>query len=120
MGQPGDTRAYDARTGAKLWDFHTVPRPGEVGHETWLNDGWKGRSGTNVWAWQMTVDEQRGILYMPVGRTGFQLLRRRPAGRESVRQFRGGRGCRDRESSNGISRPSITICGITILRRRRC
>ena len=67
VGQPGDTRAYDARTGAKLWDFHTVPQPGEVGHETWLNDGWKGRSGTNVWAWQMTVDEQRGILYMPVG-----------------------------------------------------
>ena len=67
VGPPGDTRAYDARTGAKLWDFHTVPQPGEVGHETWLNDGWKGRSGTNVWAWQMTVDEQRGILYMPVG-----------------------------------------------------
>ncbi|MBV9772013.1 MAG: pyrroloquinoline quinone-dependent dehydrogenase [Bryobacterales bacterium] len=67
VGQPGDTRAYDARTGAKLWDFHTVPGPGEVGHETWLNDGWKGRSGTNVWAWQMTVDAQRGILYMPVG-----------------------------------------------------
>jgi glucose dehydrogenase len=66
-GPPGDTRAYDARTGAKLWDFHTVPQPGEVGHETWLNDGWKGRSGTNVWSWQMTVDEPRGILYMPVG-----------------------------------------------------
>jgi quinoprotein glucose dehydrogenase len=65
-GPPGDTRAYDARTGAKLWEFHTVPRPGEAGHETWLNDGWKDRSGTNVWAWQMTVDEQRGILYMPV------------------------------------------------------
>jgi len=66
VGQPGDTRAYDARTGAKLWDFHTVAQPGEAGHETWLNDGWKGRSGTNVWAWQMTVDEARGILYMPV------------------------------------------------------
>ena len=66
-GRPGDTRAYDARTGAKLWDFHTVPQPGEVGHDTWLNDGWKGRSGTNVWAWHMTVDEQRGILYMPIG-----------------------------------------------------
>jgi glucose dehydrogenase len=65
-GLPGDTRAYDARTGAKLWEFHTVPRPGETGHETWLNDGWKERSGTNMWAWQMTVDEQRGILYMPV------------------------------------------------------
>ena len=67
VGDPGDTRAYDARTGAKLWDFHTVPGPGEVGHETWLNDGWKGRSGTNVWAWQMTVDRQRGLVYMPIG-----------------------------------------------------
>src|ERR1700722_11864112 len=67
VGQPVAPRAYDARTGAKLWDFHTVPGPGETGHESWLNDGWKGRSGTNVWAWQMTVDTQRGILYMPIG-----------------------------------------------------
>lgn len=65
-GPPGNTRAYDARTGAKLWEFHTVPQPGEVGHETWLDDGWKDRSGTNIWAWHMTVDEQRGLLYMPV------------------------------------------------------
>lgn len=66
LGPPGDSRAYDARTGAKLWDFHTVPQPGELGHDTWLNDGWKGRAGVNVWAWQMSVDEERGILYMPV------------------------------------------------------
>ncbi len=66
VGDPGNTRAYDARTGAKLWEFHTVAQPGEPGHETWLNDGWKGRSGTNVWAWPMTVDEARGIVYMPV------------------------------------------------------
>jgi glucose dehydrogenase len=65
-GPPGDTRAYDARTGAKVWDFHTVPGPGEVGHETWLNDGWKNRSGTNIWAWPMTADAQRGILYMTI------------------------------------------------------
>ena len=67
VGPSGDSRAYDARTGAKLWEFHTVPQPGETGHDTWLNDGWKGRSGTNVWGWHMTVDAQRGILYMPVG-----------------------------------------------------
>ena len=65
-GPPGNSRAYDARTGAKLWEFHTVPQPGEVGHETWLDDGWKERSGTNVWGWQMSVDEQRGLVYMPV------------------------------------------------------
>jgi outer membrane protein assembly factor BamB len=66
QGPPGNSRAYDARTGAKLWEFHTVPQPGEAGHETWLDDGWKERSGTNVWGWQMSVDEQRGLLYMPV------------------------------------------------------
>ena len=50
LGPPGDTRAFDAITGRKLWDFHTVPRPGEVGHDTWLDNGWENRSGTNVWA----------------------------------------------------------------------
>ncbi len=67
VGASGDSRAYDARTGAKLWDFHSVPRPGEKGHETWLDDGWKGRSGVNVWSWYMTVDEPRGIVYMTFG-----------------------------------------------------
>ena len=66
-GPPGNTRAYDARTGAKLWQFQSVPGPGELGHETWLNDGWKDRSGTNVWAWYMTADTARGILYMTFG-----------------------------------------------------
>ena len=54
------------RTGAKVWQFHNVPLPGETGHDSWLDHGWRGRSGTNVWAWYMTVDEERGILYMPV------------------------------------------------------
>jgi quinoprotein glucose dehydrogenase len=67
VGLPGDSRAYDARTGAKLWEFHSVPRPGEVGHETWLDEGWKGRSGVNVWGFSMTIDEERGLLYMPFG-----------------------------------------------------
>jgi quinoprotein glucose dehydrogenase len=67
LGPAGDSRAYDARTGAKLWDFHSVPRPGDVGHDTWLDDGWKGRSGVNVWGWYMSVDEDRGIVYMTFG-----------------------------------------------------
>ena len=66
-GPPGNSRAYDARTGAKLWDFQTVPQPGQPGHETWLNDGWKIRSGINTWGWFMTVDEARGLIYMPLG-----------------------------------------------------
>ena len=67
LGDSGDSRAYDARTGEKLWEFHSVPRPGELGHDTWLNDGWKGRSGVNNWSWYMSADEARGILYMTLG-----------------------------------------------------
>jgi quinoprotein glucose dehydrogenase len=66
LAEPGDTRAFDVRTGARVWDFHTVPLPGERGHETWLDNGWRGRSGVNVWAWYMTLDDERGVLYMPV------------------------------------------------------
>jgi quinoprotein glucose dehydrogenase len=66
LGAPGDTRAFDVRTGANVWNFHTVPLPGEPGHETWLDHGWRNRSGVNVWAWYMTLDAERGILYMPV------------------------------------------------------
>ncbi len=65
LGFPGDTRAFDVRTGERVWQFHTVPLPGEVGHDTWI-DGWRNRSGVNVWAWYMTLDAERGILYMPV------------------------------------------------------
>jgi glucose dehydrogenase len=67
IGPPGDTRALDAVTGKLLWTFHTVPQPGEVGHDSWLNDGWKGRSGTNVWGWYMTVDPKTNTLFMPIG-----------------------------------------------------
>jgi glucose dehydrogenase len=67
VGPPGDTRAFDAVTGALLWTFHSVPQPGETGHETWLDDGWKGRSGTNVWGWYMTVDAKTNTLFMPIG-----------------------------------------------------
>ena len=66
-GDPGNTRAFDARTGAKLWEFHTVPQPGEPGHDTWLNDGWKDRSGTNVWGWYLTLDESKDSLKNSAG-----------------------------------------------------
>jgi glucose dehydrogenase len=66
-GQPGDTRAYDARTGAKAWVFHSVPQPGETGHESWESDGWKDRTGVNNWGFSMTVDTQRNTLYTTYG-----------------------------------------------------
>jgi len=64
---PGDTRAYDARTGAKLWEFHSVPRAGEPGVETWEGTSWKDRTGVNNWGFQMTVDAQRDVLYTTFG-----------------------------------------------------
>lgn len=65
-GPTGDVRAYDVRTGRLAWTFHTVPRPGEAGHETWEGDSWKQRTGTNVWS-MMSVDEERGLVFLPVG-----------------------------------------------------
>jgi glucose dehydrogenase len=67
VGPPGDTRAFDARTGEKLWNFRSVPQAGEPGNETWEGDSWKGRSGVNTWGFSMTVDEARGIVYFPLG-----------------------------------------------------
>jgi quinoprotein glucose dehydrogenase len=62
---PGDVRAFDARTGAAVWTFHTVPQQGEYGNETWGAESWKTTGHTNVWA-PMTLDERRGLLYLPV------------------------------------------------------
>ncbi len=66
-GPSGDTRAWDARTGKLVWTFHTVPRPGEVGYDSWDDpESTIARSGVNVWGY-MSVDEKRGIVYMPLG-----------------------------------------------------
>jgi len=65
-GAYGDVRGWDAATGKLAWSFHTVPRPGEPGYQTWPPEGWKNRSGTNAWGF-LTVDEKRGIVYVPLG-----------------------------------------------------
>ncbi|MBL7791202.1 MAG: PQQ-binding-like beta-propeller repeat protein [Saprospiraceae bacterium] len=64
---PGDLRAFDARTGKLVWVFHTIPYPNEYGYDTWENpDAWKTAGGVNVWG-GMSVDQKRGILYIPLG-----------------------------------------------------
>jgi quinoprotein glucose dehydrogenase len=63
---PGDIRAFNARTGALAWIFHTIPRPGEFGYDTWSPDSWKHVGGTNNWA-GMSLDTGRGIVYVPTG-----------------------------------------------------
>jgi quinoprotein glucose dehydrogenase len=66
MSPPGDIRAYDVVTGKLVWTFHTVPRPGEFGYETWPRDAYKYIGGTNTWG-ELTVDRERGIAYFPTG-----------------------------------------------------
>jgi quinoprotein glucose dehydrogenase len=61
---PGDIRAYDVRSGKIVWTFHTIPREGEFGYETWPKDAWKTVGGANNWA-EMSIDEKRGIVYIP-------------------------------------------------------
>jgi glucose dehydrogenase len=61
----GLVRAFDVRTGKVLWTFNTIPRPGEFGHDTWLNDSWKENGNTGVWT-QISVDEELGLVYLPV------------------------------------------------------
>ena len=63
---PGDVRAYDARTGALVWSFHTIPQEGEFGSQTWENEAWRHVGATNVWA-GVTVDEERELVFLPVG-----------------------------------------------------
>jgi quinoprotein glucose dehydrogenase len=63
---PGHVRAYDVRTGTIRWIFHTIPRPGELGHDTWPPNAWQTAGGANSWA-GMSVDTQRGIVYVPTG-----------------------------------------------------
>jgi len=63
---PGDIRAYDIITGKRAWQFHTVPEPGELGYETWPKDAFKYAGGANNWG-EMSVDDERGIVYVPTG-----------------------------------------------------
>ena len=64
---PGHIRAYDIRTGRRRWIFHTIPHPGEFGYDTWPDkEAWKKLGGANNWA-GMSLDEERGIVYVPTG-----------------------------------------------------
>jgi len=66
IGAVGNPRAFDARTGAKLWEFSSVAQPGDPGHDTWDGDSWKGRVGANAWPFYFTLDESRGLLFVPL------------------------------------------------------
>lgn len=65
-GSPGHIRAYDVRTGKLRWIFHTIPHPGEFGHDTWSKESWTVNGGANSWP-GMALDERRGIVFVPTG-----------------------------------------------------
>ncbi len=60
---PGDIMGFDAETGERLWKFHVIPRPGEVGHETWHNDAWRFSGDMSTWA-PASADPELGLVYM--------------------------------------------------------
>lgn len=64
---PGHIRAYDVHTGNRRWIFHTIPHPGETGYESWPDsNAYTKQGGANNWA-GMSLDEKRGIVYVPTG-----------------------------------------------------
>ncbi|HUP21406.1 MAG TPA: PQQ-binding-like beta-propeller repeat protein [Thermoanaerobaculia bacterium] len=63
---PGDVRAFDVRTGELRWTFHTVPRKGEHGYDTWEDGSAEYSGNTNVWT-MMSADAERGLVYLPIG-----------------------------------------------------
>ena len=67
---PGDILAFDVLSGERKWVFHTIPRPGEYGYYTWPAEAWKKTGGANCWA-GMTLDAERGIVYVPTGSAVF-------------------------------------------------
>ena len=70
IAPPGDIRAYDVVTGHKVWQFHTIPLPGEFGYDTWPKEAYKYVGGANNWG-SFSVDEERGIVYVPTGSANY-------------------------------------------------
>lgn len=70
MSTPGYLRAFDVLTGKIVWTFHTIPKPGEFGYDTWPEDAYQYVGGVNVWG-EISVDEERGIAYFPLGSPTF-------------------------------------------------
>jgi quinoprotein glucose dehydrogenase len=67
---PGDIRAFDVHTGRQRWAFHTIPHPGEAGHETWPKDAWRYSGGANAWA-GLALDHERGLVFASTGSAAY-------------------------------------------------
>ena len=106
----GYVRGFDVKTGKRLWIFHTIPKKGEFGYDTWL-DGSAERNG-NLGAWaQMSADMELGLVYVPTGNAGERLLWRQPARQPSVFGKPGGSGPEDRQAKVALSDDSSRTVG---------
>src|SRR6266850_2433521 len=65
QNEKGYVRGFDVKTGKRLWIFHTIPQLGEFGNDTWEKESWVYTGNAGVWA-QMSVDEDLGLVYLPV------------------------------------------------------
>jgi quinoprotein glucose dehydrogenase len=73
LAVPGDLRAFDVVTGKLVWQFHTIPHPGETGYDTFENkDAWRFVGGANTWG-ELSIDEKRGIAYFPTSSSKYEL-----------------------------------------------
>ena len=63
---PGHIRAYDVRSGERVWIFHTIPHPGETGYDTWPADAWQRAGGANDWG-GLSLDQERGLVFAATG-----------------------------------------------------
>jgi len=115
-GPAGDTRAWDATTGRLVWTFHTVPRPGEFGYDTWGGDSAKNRSGVNVWGYSMR--SAGSSICRSARRTTTASASTGPA--TICSRHRSSRSMRTPASICGTSSWCITTSGTTTLSRRRC
>lgn len=72
LAPPGDIRAFNVLTGKLAWVFHTIPRPGEPGYDTWPKDAYKYMGGVDAWG-ELTVDEKHGIVFVPLASAKYEL-----------------------------------------------
>ena len=84
---PGDIMGFDAATGAFLWKFHTIPRPGEFGHDTWHNDAWQWSGDMSSWA-PASADPALGLVYIVTNASTVQTYAGHRPGRQSLWRFR--------------------------------
>ena len=115
---PGHVRAYDVRTGALRWTFRTIPQPGEPGHDTWPKDAWQYIGGANSWP-GMTLDEKRGLVFVPTGSAAADFYGGESPRRQSVRQLPAGARCRHRQAALAFPVREDTTCSTATCPARR-